>query len=1152
MFLLDDVLIYSASDLSQAAQCEYALLRRLDAKLGRIEPAGTDRRDAMLDRTSELGATHEQRQLDRYVERFGEGVVRIDRPRLDFEELSRANKATVAAARAGADVIYQGTFFDGRFLGFCDFLVREGDRYVVVDTKLSRHAKVTALLQLAAYADALTSDGIPTASHATLVLGDHAAADHPLGDIAPVFRQRRDELVRMLEEHHREQAPVSWSDPRYRGCGRCDECTPEIVRTRDLLLVAGMRSSQRETLIRGGVTDIDALADRTEPVHGMSARTLGGLQAQAAAQVRQEHSHTPVYEVIDGATALAAVPEPDPGDIFFDFEGDPLWAEDGSTDWGLEYLFGVTETDGTFRPFWAHDRAQERRALLDFLDYVAERRKRFPGMHVYHYAAYEKTALLRLAGRYGVGEESVDALLRENVLVDLYPVVRGAVRVGASSYSIKKLEPLYMGDQLRGDDVATAVDSIVAYADYCALRDAGKDGAAHLLLQKIADYNEYDCISTLRLRDWLRAVAAEHGVRPHPAQQVLSAPVEEPSAAETALRDHVGDTLPGERTDDQRAAALMAAAVGYHRRERKPFWWAHFDRLVQPEDEWAESADVLVADRVEVPVEWHKSTPRQRKQRRHVRLAGHWGAGTTVRVGDQVYALYEQGSGIGSDDPRARGAVPVTILALEEEVGPDGKPREVAVVEELEPTGTGPHAVAPMALAPGQPVRTVAIEAAVAEQAAAMAAALPSMPASAAVDVLRRVPPRTRSGSPLPVADPDHRAAAIVAALRDLDNSYLAVQGPPGTGKTHTGAAVVAELVNRYGWRIGVVAQSHSVVENMLDGIVRAGVPGEQVAKKPGSGLSEHPAWTKIESGALAGFLAEHEQTGCVIGGTAWDLAHTARVPAGSLDLLVVDEAGQFSLANTVAVGISTRNLLLLGDPQQLPQVSQGTHPEPVDASALGWLAQGHGALPPELGYFLDRTWRMHPAVCSAVSDLSYDGRLRSQEPVTTGRALAGVEPGVTTLHVEHRGNSTESAEEAEAITAEVRTLIGTPWTPGVGEPARPLAEGDILVVAPYNAQVSLIRARLADAGLGDVLVGTVDKFQGREAAVVFVSMTASSIDEVPRGMGFLLSRNRLNVAVSRGKWRAVIVRSPALIQYLPGTPAGLSELGAFMRLSGG
>ncbi|MFE3290337.1 TM0106 family RecB-like putative nuclease [Rhodococcus sp. NPDC059234] len=1160
MFLLDDVLIHSASDLSQAAECEYALLRRLDSKLGLIETAGDDGPDPMLDRTSRLGDDHERLHLERYRDRFGDGVVQIERPRHDWEELTRANRATVAAARSGADAIYQGTFFDGRFLGFCDFLVREDGRYAVYDTKLSRHAKVTALLQLAAYAEALTSDGIEAAPQAHLILGDHSEVSYPLEDIAPVYRQRRAELLRVLDEHRAEGTPVQWGDPRYRACGRCGHCGPEIERTHDLLLVAGMRTSQREKLIRGGVTDLYALAGSPAPVDGMSKGTFAALQAQAAAQVRQERGGgAPVFEVIGDAGALAAIPEPDPGDIFFDFEGDPLWAEDGSPDWGLEYLFGVVEADtGTFRPFWAHNRAEERRALVEFLDYVAERRKLFPGMHVYHYAAYEKTALLRLAGRYGVGEDAVDTLLRENVLVDLYPVVRATIRVGARSYSIKKLEPLYMGDELRGGDVTDAAASIVAYADFCELRDAGRDVQAQELLDGIADYNEYDCVSTHRLRDWLLGIAAEHGVSPHPVQPVLVSVTDEPGPAELALREYVGDTLPGGdtgrsadstlRSADQQAAALMAAAVGYHRRERKPFWWAHFDRLVQPEDEWSDHADVLVAEVVEVVEDWHRKSARQNLRRR-LRIGGRWGTGSTPRAGD-VHILYDKGTGVGTEDPATRGAVSAKVIELEEEVAPGGEMRDVLIVEEVLRRGAEEHLCLPMAVAPGPPIRTNRIEAAIAEQAAAMAAALPTMPSTAAVDILRRVPPRTRSGNPLPVADPQSRAGAITAALLDLDDSYLAVQGPPGTGKTHTGAAVIADLVTRHGWRVGVVAQSHSVVENMLDGIVRAGVPGERVAKKPGSGLAEHPAWTKLESDGLAGFLAEHEQSGCVIGGTAWDLAHSDRVPPSSLDLLVVDEAGQFALANTVAVGISARNLLLLGDPQQLPQVSQGTHPEPVDTSALGWLAEGHGALPPELGYFLDRTWRMHPAVCEAVSRLSYDGQLKSQESVTTARSLADVEPGVTALYVEHDGNSTESEQESGAILAEVRALLGRDWSdPQSFEGVRPLGQSDILVVAPYNAQVGLLRRTLADAGLGEVLVGTVDKFQGREAAVVLMSMTASSIDDVPRGMGFLLSRNRLNVAVSRGKWRAVIVRSPVLTHYLPSTPAGLAELGAFMRM---
>ncbi|MGW6692308.1 TM0106 family RecB-like putative nuclease [Rhodococcus sp. NPDC054953] len=1146
MFLLDDVLVHSAGDLTRAADCEFALLRQLDVTLGHRARPAAGPSDPMLERTTALGDAHERRRLDEYRQRFGDGVVTIERPRLDAEDLARATKATIDAARAGVEVIYQGTFFRqatpaARFLGFCDFLVRTDAGYRVVDTKLSRHARVPALLQVAAYADALAADGVPPAPTVSLVLGEGTEVSYPLDDILPVFRQRRDALVRLLDEHRDRGTAVVWGEVR--GCGRCADCGPEVERSRDLTLVAGLRSTQRDVLIRGGLTTVDALAGATERVAGMSERTFAALRGQAAVQLRTPPGGPPAVEVTD-PDALAAIPAPDPGDIFFDFEGDPLWAEDGSTDWGLEYLFGVVESDGTFLPFWAHDRIGERRALLDFLDYLTDRRKRFPHMHVHHYSAYEKTALLRLAGRHGVGEDAVDALLRENVLVDLYPVVRGALRVGAPSYSIKKLEPLYMGDSIR-TGVDNAADSIVEYGRYCALRDAGDDAAA-AVLAGIADYNEYDCLSTLRLRDWLLGLAAERGVRPHPAQQAVDVTVEEPGADETALLAHVGGALAGDRSKDQQAAALLAAALGYHRRERKPYWWAHFERLTAPVDEWADTADAFVADTVTVTEDWHTSTPRQRKQRRTVRLVGRWGSGSTARVGDQPFALYDAATGIGSEDAASRGTVTVTVRALASDPGSDGRARDVVLIEELQ--GADPHDSVPMALAPGRPVPTKNIEAAIAAQAAVVAAALPTMPGTAALDILRRIPPRTRSGAPLPAADPDHRAQAITGALLDLDDSYLAVQGPPGTGKTHTGAAVVADLVTRHGWRVGVVAQSHSVVENMLDGIVRSGVAGDRVAKKPGSGLADDPKWTKLDPSGFPAFLDENAEGGCVIGGTAWDFAHPHRVPPGSLDLLVVDEAGQFSLANTVAVGRSARNLLLLGDPQQLPQVSQGIHPEPVDTSALGWLAAGHGALPPELGYFLDITWRMHPAVCAAVSDLSYEGRLHAKESVTTGRHLAGVEPGVEALFVDHVGNSTASAEEAAAITAAAVSLIGTPWTTAAGEAPRPLGQADVLVVAPYNAQVTLIREHLAAAGLGEVLVGTVDKFQGREAAVVFVSMTASSAADVPRGMGFLLSRNRLNVAISRGKWRAVIVRSPALTDYLPSTPDGLTELGAFLR----
>jgi superfamily I DNA and/or RNA helicase len=370
------------------------------------------------------------------------------------------------------------------------------------------------------------------------------------------------------------------------------------------------------------------------------------------------------------------------------------------------------------------------------------------------------------------------------------------------------------------------------------------------------------------------------------------------------------------------------------------------------------------------------------------------------------------------------------------------------------------------------------------------------------------------------------------------------VHGPPGTGKTYTAARVITRLVAEHGWRIGVVAQSHAVVENLLDCAIDAGIDPLSAAKKRYD--REDVRWQQIGEQEYAGFITG--TAGCVIGGTAWDFANSARVPPGSLDLLVIDEAGQFCLANTIAVASAAANLLLLGDPQQLPQVSQGTHPEPVDGSALGWLVEDHRTLPAERGYFLDRTHRMHPAVCTLVSALAYEGRLRSHAELTAARHLDGYPPGVHVIRVRHEGNSTESTEESEAIVAQIMLLVGSAWTDERG--TRSLGPADVLALAPYNAQVVLLRQRLAAAQLGDVRVGTVDKFQGAQAPVVFISMTASSVEDIPRGIPFLLNRNRLNVAISRAQYAAVIVRAEALTDYLPTAPAGLVELGAFLALT--
>ncbi|MGV0849525.1 TM0106 family RecB-like putative nuclease [Mycolicibacterium phlei] len=1129
MFVAGDSVVYSASDLAAAARCEYALLRSFDAKLGRGPAVAAD--DELLARTAELGDDHERRHLDALRDR---DVVVIGRPPYTVEGLTAAAEQTRRAVERRAPVIYQAAMFDGRFAGFADFLILTDDgSYRLRDTKLARSVKVEALLQMAAYAEALTAAGVPVADEVELVLGDGATARYRVDELLPVYRPRRAALQRLLDEHLASGEPVDWADETVRACFRCPECEIQVRATDDLLLVAGMRVSQRARLFDAGISTVAELARHDGPVPELPARTVKALTTQARLQIAPRVDGKPPYEIAD-PQPLNLLPDPDKGDLFFDFEGDPLWTSNGQ-EWGLEYMWGVLEAGGTFRPLWAHDRASERQALVDFLRYVRQRRKRYPKMHIYHYAAYEKSALLRLAGRYGVGEDEVDDLLRSGVLVDLYPLVRKSIRVGTENYSLKSLEPLYMGSELRTGDVTTATDSITMYARYCELRAAGRDDEAANTLKQIEDYNRYDCRSTHKLRDWLIKLAIEASVPPLGPQPITVADAaEETDDLARTLARFAGDNV-DERTPEQTAVALIAAARGYHRREDKPFWWAHFDRLNNPVDEWGDSSDVFLAESATVVQDWHLP-PRARKPQRHVKLTGTMASGG-LRVGTDVFALYDPPSPPGmadSTDHRAAGGA--VVIGVDDE----NVPTEVVICERE--GSDGPFDQLPFALTPRSIVPTPKQREAIDAAAAEIAAALPDLPRTAVVDVLLRRPPRTRSGTPIPHTG--DVAADITAALLDLDCSYVAVHGPPGTGKTYTAARVIGRLVTGHRWRVGVVAQSHAVVENLFRDLVKAGVDPGCIAKK---GCPDDVGCQSIPASAYPAFIADHD--GCVIGGTAWDFANDTRVETRSLDLLVIEEAGQFSLANTIAVARAARNLMLLGDPQQLPQVSQGHHPEPVDESALGWLVDGHRTLPEELGYFLDRSFRMHPAVCAPVSRLAYERRLQSADGKPAARRLEGHDPGVRVLTVPHHGNSVESPEEAAAIVAEITAMLGAPWTDEDG--TRPLNEADVLVVAPYNAQVLTLQAHLATAGLDRVAVGTVDKFQGRQAPVVFVSMTASSIDDVPRGISFLLNRNRLNVAISRAKYLSVIVRSETLTEYLPGTPEGLIELGAFLSLTG-
>jgi uncharacterized protein len=1186
MFLLDGVWVASATDLVSALRCEYQLLARRAEKAGLVPELQTED-DQLLARAAELGLAHERQTLLRLEGEYGtgpKGVVSIEQPSTKSRaELEAAHAATLAAMQGGAAIVFQAAFFDGTFHGLADFLVRVDQpdgtwAYEPADTKFARHAKVEALLQLASYAFQVEQMGFARPEQVHLWLGDGTQSSHRNADLRPVYVDRTARIRALLD------APIEvpeWGVDEVRWCGWCSHCRAAADARSDVLLVAGMRAEQRRKLVAAGIDTIAELAAAPGPPPGLGAETFAKLQAQAVLQAKQDASprteQAPDGEVtaeLADPSAIALIPPPNAGDVFFDFEGDPLHLDDAWGDLGLEYLWGIlthdqpgtgTEgeacDDGTYWPLWAHDRTAERQALETFIDWLTARRRQpgLEGLHVYHYAPYEITALKRLVQRYGTRADELDVLLRDGVFVDLYGIVRRSVRVSQRSYSIKKLEPLYM--QGREAEVTGGAESVVEYAEY---REAVADGDAEAAAEKLANlhaYNRDDCVSTLLLRDWLRsqpgAVLAEH-VRPDVETQVSEPP--EPSEAQVLaqqLRAPLIDLPPAERTPAQQVVAMLAAALEYHRREVLPTWWDHFRRLAAPAEEWDHDGEMIVLrpDRITVTTPWHRPA---RTWRRTFQAVVDLPGSFKLTPGDRkLHAIYDPplADHLKTSETSDRGYA--ECLTLDDvEPHPDGSlvtltqvlPQSVGDIDEL--TDAYPSAVANADALEGRG-QAAAILALVrqleSEGALDLDAAVPPHPA---LDVLARRPPRLVGLDALPpLGDQPHEA--IGAAVRALDRSYLAVQGPPGTGKSTTGAKAIAALVQD-GWKVGVVAQSHRTIEALLDKAIDCGLAPEQVVKKEGKDDTASPRWTELSDAGLLARSTAPAGEGCLIGGTSWDFVSDKRVPAGSLDLLVIDEAGQFSLADTIAVSRAAPRLLLLGDPQQLSQVSQATHPEPVQRASLDWLADGHDTLPAELGYFLPRTYRMHPALTEVVSELAYDGRLAA-DGCTAERTLDGVPPGVITDLVPHDLNRAASPEEVEVVATLVADLVGRTWTDpndrAHPEP-RALGEGDIVVVAPYNAQVNRIRTRLLADGYPGVAVGTVDRFQGREAPVVIVSMASSSAAATARGSGFLLSRHRLNVAISRAQHTAYLVHAPQLTELVPASPAGLARLGSFLAVS--
>jgi uncharacterized protein len=1103
---------FSATDLSNHLACRH--VTTLDLQVMRGEKRAPEWAAPDLAIIQERGARHEAAYLAYLVQEQKLPVANL----AEIHDEKKLLEETRKHMAQGAEVIAQGALADGAWFGRPDVLHRVPKRaakwdwsYEVVDTKLARETKAAAILQLSLYSELLekTQGCGPEFMWVIPPSENFAGEAYRVAEYAAYFRYVKGRLTRTVKDDSANQTypePVPHCDV----CRWFRECDAQRRGDDHLSLVAGIHRQQRNQLEEWNTETMAKLAVlpvplKQRPEHG-SREAIERVREQARVQVQGRTEkrlvHEPLLPPAEGM-GFCRLPEPSADDVFVDLEGDPFVGESG-----LQYLFGFafknTHGELKYEKRWALNREQEKKGFEWLVDEIMRRRDANPRMHVYHFGAYEPGALKRLMGMYATHEGEIDRLLRAGALVDLHQAFKQGLRASVEEYSLKKVEAFYGFARHTPLDESRTAMRFIEHRLELGWKDATLPDS---IRQSMEGYNRDDCFSTAALRDWLEKerhkLVANGNDLPRfvDREEEASEELDERQKRVAVLVAKLTDGVPAERkdrTEEQHAQWLLAQLQDWHRRENKATFWEGY-RLADLDDqdlleERAGLAGLKFLERLrldrQIPVDRYTFGKQETEAR-------------------PEKDLFYKGEKFGS------------VLAI------DSVQRTIDIKKTRKTAELHPAAVYVWDWPFVVKEHTEALFR-IGEWVAANGIDAPGR-YRAGRDLLLRKRPRLARGEtlePLASEGPKATACRIVSALQD---SVFAIQGPPGAGKTFTGARMICDLVKQ-GKKIGITALSHKVIRKLLEEVVDAAKEANQAGvscvqrsdeEEPTEDIAvarkNEEAWGALVSGSAN-----------VLGGTSWLWSPEAAFEA--VDVLFIDEAGQMGLADVLAVAQASKSLVLIGDPQQLERPLKGSHPEGAEKSALEHLLGDHKTISADMGFLLPRTWRLHPAICEFTSALFYEERLHA-EVLTHSRVLEGHKwlngAGLWFVPVEHEGNSNSCPEEVEVVERIVQGLLQPQvrWFRSAGN-SRPLKEDDILIVAPYNAQVADLTARLPK-----MRIGTVDKFQGQEAPVVIYSLTTSSPEEAPRGMEFLYSLNRLNVATSRAMTNVIVVGNPKLFE---------------------
>jgi predicted RecB family nuclease len=1126
MKLVGNRMRLSATDLSNHLACRH--LTSLDLAVARGERESPQWAAPDLVVIQQLGLRHEAAYLNHLREVKKLNVLELPTDG-DPKKLLEQTQSLMAQ---GADVIAQGALGDNAWYGRPDVLLRVSKpsgmwlwSYEVADTKLAKETKGTTILQISLYSELVgkLQGSEPEFMWVIPPGNDFAGEAYRFAEYAAYYRYVKQ---RFLEAIAKKPLKETYPEP-VEHCNVCrwfKECDGKRHADDHLSLVAGVLRQQRSQLEDWDVETMAKLAKmpiplKERPERGSRdgyARVREQARVQVAGRTQEKLLHEPILPVVEG-TGLTLLPEPTNEDIFLDFEGDRFVGENG-----LQYLVGIAfrNADGElqYEKQWALNRKEERQAFEWLMEEIVRRREANPKMHVYHFGAYEKTTLSDLSSLYATREESVDRLLRAEALVDLHLVFKQGLRASVEEYSLKKLEAFCGYGRKTPLEVSRKAMRIVEHGLELGRLEEIEDETREAL----EGYNRDDCFATARLRDWLegeRQTLIDRGEKIGRPELKSGDPTERLEKQLDRAEKLTGQLLrqvEDKEGNEAEAQRLLALLVSWHRREDKRVWQDGYRYSAMGDEELLDERIGLTKMRfLERAVQGKGkllSTDRYAFEPHK----------TNVRIGKDVYWGDEKFGEVTKIEA-AKGVVEIKKVKKMEEAHP------TTVYMWDSPLNTESQAGALCRI--GEWVAENGVDAVGKYRAGR--------------DLLLRKPPRLANGEALKRRASEKAMTTAERIVNALEDSAFAIQGPPGSGKTYAGARMICELVKR-GKKVGVTALSHKVIRNLLDGVVEASREkdveglvhclhrendGEESERVAVAKDDNDQAWDALKAG-----------TANVVGGTVWLWAPEKAFEC--VDVLFIDEAGQMSLADVLAVSQAAKKLVLLGDPQQLERPMKGKHPDGAERSALEHLLDGRKTIAEDMGFFLPESWRLHPEVCKFTSQLFYENKLGSDE-LARARVIEGHPwvkgAGLWFVPVEHEGNRSSSAEEVDMIAKIVEGLLkpGVEWFYRKGN-KRALKGEDILIVAPYNAQVADLAVRMPA-----MKIGTVDKFQGQQEAVVVYSMTTSSPEDAPRGMEFLFSLNRLNVATSRAKTAVILVGSPRLFEAECRTPRQMQLVNA-------